>query len=46
MPDAQDDVGAASARILTFDTAKGTIEVQTYSIYANQFLVDHDNNSH
>jgi hypothetical protein len=38
------ELGAASARILTFNTAEGTIKVQTYSIYLNQF-VDDGNNS-
>ena len=40
MQDTDDQVGAASARILTFDTSKGTITVQTYSVYSNQFLTD------
>jgi hypothetical protein len=37
------DLGAASARILTFDTQAGTIKVQTYSIYLNQFIDDANN---
>jgi hypothetical protein len=42
--DANQQTGAASARILTFDTAKGTIKVQTYDLNANQFLQDQNNN--
>jgi len=42
--DAYEEVGAASARILTFDTDKGTIKVQTYALYANQFLQDQNSN--
>jgi hypothetical protein len=42
--DAYEQMGAASARILTFDTAEGTVNVQTYSLYANQFLQDPNNN--
>ena len=42
--DAYGQMGAASARILTFDTAKGTINVQTYVLYANEFLQDPNNN--
>jgi hypothetical protein len=42
--DADDQMGAASARILTFDTAKGTIAVQTYVLDNNQFLQDPANN--
>ncbi len=38
--DAYDQMGAASARILTFDTAQGTIKVQTYNLYSNQFTED------
>jgi hypothetical protein len=37
------DLGAASARILTFDAQAGTIEVRTYSIYLNQFVDDANN---
>ena len=42
--DAYGQMGAASARILTFDTAKGTVNVKTYVLYANQFLQDPNNN--
>jgi hypothetical protein len=42
--DAETQLGAASARILTFDTAKGTVNVQTYVFYLNQFLQDPNNN--
>ncbi len=42
--DAYDKMGAASARILTFDTAKGTVTVQTYNLYLNQFADDSNNN--
>ncbi len=42
--DAYSELGAASARILTLDTAEGTIKVQTYSIHLSQF-VDGANNS-
>jgi hypothetical protein len=31
--------GAACARILTFDVTKGTVFVQTYAVYANQFYL-------
>jgi hypothetical protein len=41
--DAFGELGAASARILTFDTAKGTIKVQTYITYLNQFIDDANN---
>jgi hypothetical protein len=37
------ELGAATARILTFDTQAGTIEVRTYSIYLNQFIGDANN---
>lgn len=37
------ELGAASARIITFDTAAGTIKVQTYSTYLNQFIDDANN---
>lgn len=40
MQDEYNEMGAASARILTFNTAKGTIAVQTYSVYLNQYLED------
>ena len=42
--DAYGQLGAASARILTFDTEKGQISVQTYVLYANEFLQDPNNN--
>lgn len=41
--DAYGELGAASARILTFDAAEGTIKVQTYSTYLNQFVDDANN---
>jgi len=37
-------LGGTTARILTFDVQKGTINVQTYVVYANTFLSDADNN--
>jgi hypothetical protein len=42
--DVDGEMGADSARILTFDTAKGTINVQTYIVYDSQFLTDANNN--
>jgi hypothetical protein len=42
--DAYGKLGGASARILTFDTTKGTVKVQTYSLYTNQFSVDSNSN--
>jgi len=42
--DAYNQAGAESARILTFDIAKGTVTVQTYNLYLNQFMKDSDNN--
>jgi len=42
--DADGRLGAASARILTFDTAREKIDVQTFSLYKNQFLKDPNNN--
>jgi hypothetical protein len=42
--DLDGQTGADSARILTFDTAKGTINVQTYVGYSGQFLQDQNNN--
>ena len=36
-------MGAASLRILTFDTAHGVIDVKTFVIYANTFLKDENN---
>jgi len=41
--DTYDKMGAASARILTFDTANGTVNVQTYVLCASRFLQDSDN---
>lgn len=41
--DAKSREGAESARILTFNTAEGTIHVQTYDLYTNQFLQDGNN---
>ena len=38
--DASSGMGADAARILTFNVAKGTITVQTYSQLTNQFLKD------
>jgi hypothetical protein len=42
--DAYGQLGGASARILTFDTTKGTVKVQTYSLYTNQYAIDSNNN--
>jgi hypothetical protein len=42
--DAYGKLGAASARILTFDTAQGTVNVQTYSVCTGQFVLDSNNN--
>jgi hypothetical protein len=42
--DLDGEMGADSARILTFDTVKGTINVQTFVVYSNQFLQDENNN--
>jgi hypothetical protein len=41
--DAYDQMGAESARILTFNPAQGTIKVQTFSLYLNQLIEDADN---
>jgi len=41
--DTYDQMGADSARILTFDIDNGTVNVQTYVLYASQFLQDSDN---
>ena len=41
--DAYGQMGAESARILIFNPAQGTIKVQTYSLYLNQFVEDSDN---
>jgi hypothetical protein len=37
------NLGAASLRILTFNLSAGTIDVKTFYIYANMFLTDADN---
>ncbi len=42
--DACSKQGSACARILTFNPANGTICVQTYSEYLNQFIADANNN--
>ena len=42
--DAYGKLGAASARILTVDTTKGTVDVQTFSLYTNQYAIDSNNN--
>ena len=42
--DAYNKLGAASARILTFDPANETFNVQTYSVYLNRFIDDTNNN--
>jgi hypothetical protein len=36
-------MGAASLRILTFDTTTGVIDVKTFYIYANTFITDSNN---
>jgi hypothetical protein len=41
--DANEQLGAASLRILSFDLAAGKIYVQTYVLYANSFLDDPNN---
>jgi hypothetical protein len=41
--DANNKQGAASARILTLNPANGTIMVQTFSVYLNQFICDENN---
>lgn len=41
--DADAELGADSARILTFNLAQRTLSVQTYLVYSNQFLLN-DNN--
>lgn len=43
LQDGYGQIGGASLRILTFDTANGKIDVQTYIRYANQFLEDENN---
>lgn len=42
--DAYGKLGAASARILTFNPTKGTVKVQTFSLYTNQYAIDSNNN--
>jgi hypothetical protein len=37
-------MGAESARILTFNLAEDTVSVQTFALYENQFLTDGNNN--
>jgi hypothetical protein len=41
--DKDNELGAASLRILTFDVAGGTVDVKTYVLYANDFLDDSNN---
>ena len=41
--DQDSEMGAASLRILTFDTANDTISIKTFVIYANTFLTDANN---
>jgi hypothetical protein len=41
--DAYGQLGAESARILTFNPTQGTITVHTYSLYLNQFIEDKAN---
>jgi len=41
--DTDNQMGAASLRIMSFDLVNGLIDVQTYYLYANSFL-DDDNN--
>jgi hypothetical protein len=42
--DAYGEMGADTARILTFDSAKETIQVQTYQVWTNRFIQDSNNN--
>jgi hypothetical protein len=42
--DAYGEMGADTVRILTFDIARGTIQVQTYQVWINQFLQDSNSN--
>ncbi len=42
--DSKNETGADSARILTFNTDKGTIDAQTYNQLTNQFLQDPTDN--
>ncbi len=41
--DSDSRLGAASLRILTFDTTQGLIDVKTFLLYANDFLADSKN---
>jgi hypothetical protein len=41
--DKDSEMGAASARILTFNLAAGTIDVKTFYLYSNMFLTDENN---
>jgi len=41
--DAFERMGAASARILTFDVSGGIVDVQTYLVPSSQFLTDSNN---
>jgi hypothetical protein len=38
--DKDNEMGASSLRILTFDAVHGVIDVKTFVIYANTFLTD------
>lgn len=40
----EEELGASTARILIFNLVECSLSVQTYAVYANQFLVDNDNN--
>ena len=40
---AYEGVGAASARILTFDVLGGTIDVQTYLVHSDEFMLGSNN---
>jgi hypothetical protein len=41
--DKDNQLGASSLRILTFDTSQGVIDVKTFVIYANTYLTDEHN---
>ncbi|MCW4015059.1 MAG: metallophosphoesterase [Candidatus Bathyarchaeota archaeon] len=41
--DTDNQLGAASLRIMAFNLVEGTIEVETYYLYANHFLDDSNN---
>jgi hypothetical protein len=41
--DKDNELGAASLRILTFDVADGVVDVKTHVLYANDFLEDSNN---